>query len=174
MAQDILNSSALSKSWFIWKTLTVGGVPKDELLKRLADGDFSVNDSAKDIMGKPAFTTSAEPKEVSFVRLKVIDFGFTVMPTTVRLFDRDRLAQFNLDLCESEDGPHIRPADVDQPRGTWYWIAMNPIIGSGGGPRVFDIERDVGGRRWLGARLARPDDYWYLGDRFVFRLRKRK
>jgi len=93
-------SAAVAKTFPIWKTLLIGGVSKKELQKRLADGGDNVSDWAKDIMGKPAFVTSAEAHEASFVRVKVGDLGFTKEPTTTELFDRDRLASFGLDLCD--------------------------------------------------------------------------
>ncbi|MBI4118903.1 MAG: hypothetical protein HY452_01410, partial [Parcubacteria group bacterium] len=56
--------------WPIWRTLTIGGVPKDELLARLRKG-FFVSDWAKDIMSKPEFTTLPESTEIQLARATV-------------------------------------------------------------------------------------------------------
>jgi len=161
---------AMENIFSVWKTLSIGGVSKDELAKRLKDGGHSVSDWAKDIMGKPAFKTSAEPHEISFVRLKVRDFGFIESPTTTELFARAK--EQGLDLCEAEDGPHLRLALTDQPRGDWFWVAMEPMADSDGGPRVFYVERRADGRRWLFADCASPGSRWDLEDEVVFRFRK--
>jgi len=154
----------------VWRTLSTGGVSKADLLKRLKDGDVYVSDWARDIMGKPAFKTSAEPQEISFVRLKVADLGFTQGPTTKELFARAKAQGF--DLCEAEDGPHLRLSLIDQPRGDWFWVAMEPILDSVGVPYVFGVERNVGDERWLDASYASPSGRWYLEGPIVFRLRK--
>lgn len=161
-----------TKSWPVWKTLRVGGVPKDELLKRLKEGSYLVSSWAKNIIGQPLFTTSPEPAEVAFVRAKVRDLGFRTRPTTPALFDRDRLAGLGLDFCQAEDGPHLRLALQDQPAGDLFWVVMEPITDSDGFPGVFYIERYDDGLRWLDAYVVNPYYRWYLEDGIVFRLRK--
>ncbi len=165
-------SAAVAKIFRIWKTLPVGGVSKKELQKRLADGNFYVSDWAKDIMGKPAFTTSAEAHEVSFVRVKIGDLGFTKEPTTTELCSRERLAGFGLDLCEPEDGPSLRLAVSDEPKNDWFWVGMLPITVSVGDPKVFFVGRRDGGEQWLRASCADPSHRWHLSHEIVFRLRK--
>jgi hypothetical protein len=157
----------------IWKTIIIGGVSKEELLKRLKQNGIYVSDWAKDIMRKSAFKTSAEPHEISFIRVKVAGLGFTgftEMPTTTELFARAK--EQGLDLCEAEDGPHLRLALVNQPKGDWFWVAMESIIGSGGGPSVFCVGRHGAGERWLDADYTCPDDRWALVHELVFRFRK--
>ncbi|MBI4120113.1 MAG: hypothetical protein HY454_01475 [Parcubacteria group bacterium] len=152
----------------VWRTLTIGGVSKDELVRRLGDG-FYLSNWAKDIMSKPEFVTAPEPHEVSLARVKVRGFGFNETPTTTKLFDRIKEVG---DLCPAEVGPHLRLVDKDQPKRTWYWVAMEPITDSDGDPNIFDVLRDDGGRRWLNARYARPGRRWDLEDEIVFCLSK--
>ena len=156
----------------IWMTVAIGGASREDLLMRLEKKGFYVSDWARDIMAKPAFVTSTEPREVSFVLPRVKDLGFTEMPTTRELFGEERLARLGLGLCEPEDGPHLRLADENQSRGTWYWLAMRPITGSGGHPYVFSVERYGDGGQWLSASIANPDNRWSLENGIVFRLRK--
>ncbi|PIX62172.1 hypothetical protein COZ45_02585, partial [Candidatus Uhrbacteria bacterium CG_4_10_14_3_um_filter_41_21] len=58
---------------------------------------------------------------------------------------------------------------VDQPAGEWLRIAMEPIVGSDGAPRVFDVAH-VGGVRWLSASNGHPDYGWSPDDLWVFLL----
>ena len=88
----------------IWRTLTIGGVSKDELATRLGDG-FYISNWAKDIMSKPEFTTLPESTEIYLVRAKIKDLGFTKAPTTTELFARIKEVG---ELCPAEVGPHLR------------------------------------------------------------------
>ncbi|MBI4118748.1 MAG: hypothetical protein HY452_00610, partial [Parcubacteria group bacterium] len=152
----------------VWRTLTIGGVSKDELKARLGDGLY-VSDWAKDIMSKPEFTTLPESTEIQLARATVKDLGFKKEPTITELFTRIKEVG---DLCPAEVGPHLRLTDTDQPKNSWYWVAMEPITGSGGVPVVFDLRPSDGGRRWLRTDCIYPDRRWFLGSTVVFRLCK--
>lgn len=152
----------------LWRTLTIGGVPTDKLLKQLGDG-FFVSNWAKDTMSRPEFITLPEPTEIQLGKVKVKDLGFTEMPTTTELFARIKEVG---DLCPAEAGPHLRRADKDQPKETGYWVAMEPIADSDGHPFVLRVDRDVDGGRWLFTDCADPDDRWRLEREIVFRLSK--
>lgn len=152
----------------VWRALTIGGVSKDDLITRLGDG-FYVSDWAKDIMSKPEFTTAPEPDNIQLVRIQVRDLGFTDLPTTAELFARIKEVG---ELCPAEAGPHLRLALTDQPKGDWFWVAMEPITVSDGDPHIFDIKRNDDGKRWLYAYDAVSGSRWDLGDEIVFCLRK--
>ena len=151
-----------------WKTLTIGGISKDELLKRLEDG-FFVSDWAKDIMSMSGFTTLPEPTNIQLARAKVKDLGFTEMPTTDELFARIEKVG---DLCPAEVGPHLAIQYKDQPNGEVLWVAMERIPGSGDGPDVFGVGRRGGGALWLDGGWAGPGGRWLLVSRILVRLRK--
>ena len=159
-------------NWPVWQKLMIGGKSREDLLAALKKGGFTVSDWAKDIMGKDAFTTLPKPKEIEFVRVKVGDLGFTNsnrLPTTTEIFTRAK--ELGLSLCPTEVGPHLRLSMKDEPEGDIFWVAMEPIVGSGGNPNVFYLRRDRGGR-WLRASYALPGDRWFLGDGVVFSLGK--
>lgn len=154
-------------SWPLWRKLTIGGVASKRLEEQLKDGGFYVSERAGDIMTRLA--ALAEPLELDLGRATVREMGFASPPTTRELFGRIREVG---DLCPAEVGPHLRLADKDQPSGEWYWVAMVPIAGSYGHPRVFSVERDGGGLRRLYAPCVSPGDRWRLEYMVVFRLRK--
>lgn len=159
-------------AWSVWRTITIGGVSKGDLASRLKDG-FFVSDWARDIMGnKRAFTTLPESTGIALVQVKVADLGFTKEPTTTELYQRAR--ERGLNLCPAEVGPHLRLADADQKRGTWYRVAMEPISGSDGVPLVFDVGRHEDGHRWLDTGYADPGDRWNLDLTIVFSVPVRK
>ncbi|MEK7501035.1 MAG: hypothetical protein AAB642_02835, partial [Patescibacteria group bacterium] len=152
----------------IWKTPTIGGVPRDELLKLLQNEGHDVSDWARDIMSQPAFTTSSEASEITLIRIKVKNLGFTYYPTTIQLFARIKEVG---DLCPAEVGPYLCALN-DQPKGDWFWIAMEPITGPDGDPRVFSVRRRDDGKLWLSAVYTSPGSQWGLECEIVFRLRK--
>jgi hypothetical protein len=159
-----------SKEFAVWKTITIGGVSRDELLMKFEAGGNDVSNYAKDIMSKDAFTTAKEPIELQLARVKVRDLGFTKRPTTSAIWARIR--ELGHDLCPSEVGPRLRLTYEDQPNGDIFWVAMEQITDSRGGPDVFGLERRGDGRRWLDALWANPDRAWHLDGEIVFVLRK--
>lgn len=122
--------------------------------------------------------------KVTTVRLRVAGLGFTEGALTREIIgserDRDlfgnsapftggRGKQLGLDLCPPDVGPHLRLEYTDQPPGERLYVAMKPITGSDGEPRVFVIAHDSAGLS-LDAARARSDDKWAMDDTFVFCL----
>ena len=147
----------------------VGGKSKDQLLAELKAGGYDVSDWAKDIMSKPAWKPGKK-QTVKFARAKISELGFTKNPTTREVWAR--IQELGHNLCEPGDGPAIRLALKDQPRGDYFWTAMEQIAGSHGGPRVFYVKRSGDGKRWLHTYWVGPGDEWSLVSEVVFRLCK--
>ncbi|MGI8420381.1 MAG: hypothetical protein ACR2LN_07125, partial [Candidatus Levyibacteriota bacterium] len=80
--------------------------------------------------------------------------------------------ELGLDLCPAEVGPRMRLAEINQPIGDYYWIAMKQLADSRGNPGVFLVERDESGP-WLRGDWARPGNEWGPRRGFVFSLRKK-
>jgi|GEM_PF-1016537 len=153
----------------VWKTITIGGVPKDKLVKQLQDGGYDVGDWAKDMVSKPAFTTLPQQQTITLARACVRDFGFTAKPTTNELWARIKQVG---ELCPAEAGPHLRLQFPDQKKGDICWLAMEQITDSDGYPDVFSVERSDDGDRWLIGDCAFPGYRWDLDLVLVFVLRK--
>lgn len=153
----------------IYLETEVGGKSKDELLAEIEREGMFTSDWAKDIMSKDAWKPG-EKATVKFARVKVSDLGFTKNPTTREIWAR--VKELGHSLCEPADGPALRLALTDQPKGDYFWTAMEQITASDGSPFVFCVERFDGGGRWLIADWTSPDDEWSLGSGIVFRLRK--
>lgn len=161
---------AAMPTWPVWRGLEIGCVASKQLLDDLKRDGCQVSEWARNIIGKPAFTTLRTLTTIELVRIKVRDLGFTEEPTTTELFARAK--KCGLDLCLAEVGPHLRLVDKDQPRGTWYWIAMKPITDSDGSLIVFYVRRGGDGGRWLLTNIAHPKYHWLLDYAIVFVLRK--
>lgn len=156
----------------VFLEIETGGKSREELLAEIASAGMFASDYSKDIMSKEAWKPGKKEK-VKFARAKVSDLGFTdpnKLPTTTEIWARIR--ELGHSLCEPQDGPAIRVAFKDQKRGDYFWAAMEQITDSGGNPRVFCVERDGVGRRWLSTNWVDPDSQWALDDEVVFRLCK--
>lgn len=155
-----------------WR-LEIGGKSDtaDGLVSSIEDVGMRVSDWAKDIMRTQKFAEAlrADAKPVDLVLLEVSDLGYAKGGTTKQIFGRGN--ELGLDLCDSRVGPYQRMADRDQEMNTWYWIAMDPMTGSGGDPHVFGLERSEGGI-WLDGAWMGPGHRWHPGRRVVFSLRK--
>ncbi len=149
----------------VWKTITVGGKSRDELLAALETGGFKVGDWSKDMMTKKSFVITPKPVEVDLVAATVAELGFPLGATTRQI--RDRIKKIGGSLCPPDLAAHLRLAYADQPRGEYLWVAMEQITVSGGYPGVFGVDHDDVGR-WLFSSGARPDDRWRPSDRIVF------
>jgi len=150
-----------------WKTIKLGtGLKTAEEFRRvLRDGEFRLSDWASDILGKPAFKAADEETEVDLVKVTVAELGFKKGARRNQIYERAK--ELGLGLCPPEVGPQLRLQYQDQPNGEWILVAMEPIIDSGGGPRLFRVGRDDSGL-WLSSRWGDPDDFWYPGHQWVF------
>ena len=172
----MLRQSALltstSLAFPVYLEIEVGGKTKETILAELQQPDFFVSDGAQNIISQPAFK-SGKKEKVKFGRATVREFGFSDpqnLPTTREVWAR--IVELGHSLCKSCDGPAIRKALKDQPKGDYFWIAMEQIADSDGDPSVFYFKRDDDGERWLDAWWVNPDGKWLLGSTVVFRLRK--
>jgi len=150
-----------------WKTIKLGtGLKTAEEFRRvLRDGEFRLSDWASDILGKPAFKAADEETEVDLVKVTVVELGFKKGARRNQIYERAR--DLGLELCPPEVGPQLRLQYQDQPNGEWILVAMEPIVDSDGGPRLFDVGR-YGSGLWLDGGWGNPDLFWSADSRWVF------
>ncbi len=148
----------------------IGGKTKEQLKLELEQAGVEVTSYAQDMMRSPDFTTLPVAQMLPTVRLKVGDLGFSNYATTDQLYKKAQ--ELGLDLCPAEVGPRMRLAEINQPIGDYYWIAIKQLADSRGNPGVFLVERDESAP-WLGGGWARPGNEWGPRRGFVFSLRKK-
>lgn len=151
----------------VWKTLKLGTGLKtaDDFRSAIKAIGHNIGNWGNDILGKPAFTASAEESEVDLVIRSVAELGFENGATRKQIYDR--ALELGLQLCPSEVGPQLRLQYLDQPKGEWLLIAMEPIADSDGDLSVFRVGHDVGAQ-WLCASYGRPGIRWGADSRWVF------
>lgn len=146
----------------------IGGQSKEDLIKEIK-AKFKVSDYAESMLKNADFTVSQEKENLTLIRLKVQDLGFSSGATTKEIFEKAE--ELGLELCPAETGPQLRKQYLNQPLNEWLRIAMKPIPGSDGDPSVFILGR-YGGGLWLSFDWTGPDNRWIPGSEVVFRLRQ--
>lgn len=157
--------------WPIWKVVKLGTGLKtaNEFRKALRAEGNKINDWGKDILGKSAFKAASEPTKIELVLVTVAKLGFNKGAYRKDIYKR--ALKLGLALCPNEVGPQLRLQYMDQPKGEWLRIAMEPLADSDGDLHVFDVGRGEYGF-WLGADGGRPDGFWVAGSVWVFAGRK--
>lgn len=163
------------RKWKIWKTIRLGLMPRigDAICDDLKSSNYLVSDSAKDLLGKQAYTDSLVSKEmdVDLVVVTTVELGFKNGATRKDIYDRAN--ELGLDLCPAEVGPALRKAYLDQPSGDdeWILIAMEPIADSRGRLSMFSLDHFDDDERYLATDDGDSYDKWW-DNPWVFLLRK--
>lgn len=173
--------SERKKNWVVWRTIEVGGKSVQVLERELEQKGIYFHKYARKMMHSQDFVTLGSPEQISLVRLKVSDLGFSSLgPTRDQIYQRAQ--DLGLDLCPPEVGPELRLQHDGQPSGERLYMGMKPIglpdedYFSQLDPFVFVVERDKYNRRKDGIMLIglflTTSIHMRLGDEFIFRLRK--
>lgn len=129
-----------------------------------------ISDDVYDLLvDNRAFTVATEEIEVELVTVTVAELGF---PKGVIYAVIYTLAQeHGHALCPLELGPRLRLEYLDQPRGEWLLIAMEPLLGSEGYPSVWYVGRGTR-NLWLRSNHGELDHFYDVDSRWVFCRRK--
>lgn len=152
----------------MWRTLTVGAKPVEEILKLLDSKAFPTKVWAVLMVKDRDFSICEQIKNLKLCFVSVRDLGFSERPNTKQLHDRAR--EFNLSLCPPEVGPLLWISSEEVERT--FNIAMDPIF-DGGGMRIFKLVFAKGtkfhGLHPIPAGLN-SNKKWNLDTKFVFVL----
>jgi hypothetical protein len=154
-----------------WKIIKLGtGLRNaDDFRQALKSAGCNSGDWVRDILGKSAFSVATSEIELELVVVSSGDLGYTEAATRADIYARAQT--HGLSVCPAEVGPQLRLQYKDQPNGEWCIIAMEPIAGSDGVHKVFDVKRDGFGL-WLDGSYGHPGSLWAPGSRWVFCRRK--
>lgn len=135
----------VERKFEIWKTINLGTGLKTtgDFCKAMKNGGINISDWVSDILGKPAFTTTAEAAEVDLVKVTVAELGFKEGARRDQIYGRAK--ELGFEICLPEVGPQLRLQYLDQPKGEWIFVGMEPILDSDGGPSVFCVGRNDSG-----------------------------
>ena len=147
-----------------WKTIKLGTQKTvEDLSQALRDDDFRIGANAAQILKD--IQLAENETEIELVLLTVRDLGFKESARRDDIYER--AGDLGFDLVPGEVGPQLRLQYTNQRMDEWMALAMRPIAGSAGDPRVFYVGRNDGGR-WLHGRYGYPDSMWGSYDHWVF------
>jgi len=171
--------SERERKWEVWRTIEAGGKSVQVLKRELEQKGIFFHKYALKMMQRKDFVTLTSPEQISLVRLRVSDLGFSLPPTVAQIYQKAR--ELSLDLCPPEVGPELRLKYDGQP-GESLYVGMEQIgvpdeeYFNQPDPLVFVLERDKYNRKSDGIQLIglflSSSMHMQLGDEFVFRLRK--
>ncbi len=152
------------------ENVEIGGKSAEQLISEMEAAGINISDYARSmLLNKKEFIPTANPEDMTLIRLTVADLGFKSNATTDQIYERAQA--LSLELCPTDTGPNYRLKYRNQPLNEWIYMGMEQITDSDGYSRVFDLGRDGDGL-WLREAWARPGRAWAPDDEFAFRLRK--
>ena len=147
--------------------LTIGGVSKADLRRRLGAASVSLNAYAEVLFDAQEFTVSEGPQRLRLVTLSLDDLDLPTGASLPVIFERAEILGYA--LCPLEVAPHLRLRFLDQPPGPYLTVASPRLRpGDMDFPAGFYLRRLDDGL-WL--RGYRTDDEWFWPpdfSRFVF------
>lgn len=159
-------------------TLRIGGVSKEEWLRRLQESGVRLNDAARTLFADARFTTSLSDSVVETVEVSVSALGFATGATFEAILGRAAL--LGLLPCPLELGPALRLQFTDQPEGFLgqppsqfrappgsVTLASVPLADDDETPKGFYLRR-IEGHLWLRGYRSWPGHVWSPQDVFVF------
>lgn len=145
--------------------LTIGGVPKGELLARLHEAGIQFNEYAKILFEDPAFSPDAPAERVELVRVKPIALGLTNPYSLETVLAR--AAKHGLSPCPLHLGPFLRLAHLNQPAGPYLTVASARPKNDETYPAGFYV-RNFENSLWLRGYRASGDCNHPPENEFVF------
>ncbi|MFO0603078.1 MAG: hypothetical protein U0324_07885 [Polyangiales bacterium] len=159
-------------------SLSVGGVPKPELLARLLRAGVRLNPLADALFADLRFVPAPTASRVALARVSVASLGLPDGGTFAELVAQATAR--GLALCPMELGPHLRLAFTDQPEGAVgqaatvhrappgaITVASAPLCEDDDVPKGFYLRR-IEGTLWLRGYTAGPEHVWRPEDELVF------
>ncbi len=144
--------------------------------KNVESNGHKVSEWSSDLLVHPKtkFTCASKEEQWDLYAASNHDMGFTTRATRERIYARmfSQELGWNIEKLPAEIGPALRVAYTDQPRGEWLLVSMDPLTGSSGALRLFDVERRGGGESWLHANFGLPGYGWDPGVLWVVGRRK--
>ncbi len=149
----------------IFKTITLGGITKEELLDQLIKQGIQFNAYAKTLFADPEFLVSEKIETVNLVKVNSLELGLT-KPSYYK--DIVAIAEAKgLKLCPLNLAAFLRLECLDQAEGPYLHIASAKPKQDEEYPTGFYI-RNLEGVLWLRGYRSSDDWEWPVDSEFVF------
>lgn len=155
----------------IYRDVYIGGLAKDELLKKLSENKIGFNELAVKFINHNEFKLYPCKLKLQTVEISVSDLGFSNGTTTEDICKKSHELGFS--ICPHELGIHLRLQYIDfhQPiesqKGNWQNIILKGDFDEPGFTIGFYLRHREDGF-WLRGYKASLDYIWEPVDRFIF------
>jgi hypothetical protein len=170
----VLDGQHIHNKFFpIWKTIKLGtGLHcAEDIQYALNRKNVYYDECANKMFFSSSFSVSDEEVDLDLIIVSVSELGLEDKSSRNDVIER--ALSLGLSLCPAEVGPQLRLQYLEQPRGEWLQVAMEPIYDACGLPSVFTIVHEDD-ECWLEGNTFRSNTYWSGDAQFVFALPSRK
>ena len=160
-----------SNNKLIYRDVHIGGIAKEELLKKLSQNKIGLNELAVKFINHHEFKISLSKEKLQTVEISVSDLGFSDGATTEEICKKSHGLGFS--ICPNELAIHLRLQykDFNQPieaqKGNWQNIIIKGHFDEPGFTLGFYLRHREDGF-WLRGYKASLDYIWEPVDRFIF------
>lgn len=137
------------------KTIELTPKTPEQYTKELVDAGNQMSTYTGQMLNKIEPLQTPEP--INLVSFSLKQLGFPSSATLQEIYDKAQ--SLGLELCPPQVGPELRLNYTDQPSGEYLVIAMNPITGAGGNPRLFRVYQNDS-VSWLDNGYGKLDNRW--------------
>lgn len=164
------------------RIIQIGGLTKQQLLKKLGEQGVLINELGLKLFEDERFVASTHVKEIKLVEVTVQELGYKSGAKLEQIFGQ--ACQKGLELCPLETGPYLRLQYLDQSEETTDALSGGNKAPSGSltvASPVFSEEsqvpkgfylRKLDDQLWLRGYTSAEQHVFSSADRFVFAYRK--
>ncbi len=145
--------------------IKVGGVNKQELLRKIYDSSIGMNDYAHTLFKDEKFTITPVVTEINVIETSVSDLGYKDGALYSEIMDS--ALEKGFELCTLELAPHLRLQYTTQDDGPYLTVASNKTRNDETYPNGFYL-RNNDDFLWLRGYRATSDWIWDSNSRFAF------
>lgn len=151
-------------------TITVGGEGVWRLEDKLKESGIQFSVDVKDVLNSIEFTTLEKAQEMTFVKLRIADLGFTENPEVYQI--KNRATQLGLAFCPPEFGLGYRLKYKNQPLDEQIDIPMDGIKRINNNWILGSIEQEGKIYPWLDVDyVSLEKDKWNIEDEIVLAIK---
>lgn len=140
--------------------------------------NYQISDYAVNLIVHPEFAGSIvrAEEDIDFIIASNVDLGYPLGCTREQSY-KAGIEDFGFDLCEASDVMDIRFSYLNQPKGEWLLLAMEPITSAEDEQNIALDEHNIfllscdEQALWLGAGFGHPDHFYDGKTKWIFRYR---
>ena len=151
----------------VFKEISVGGLTKEELLKKLVSKNIQFNKYANLLIEDPSFVSSDSVEKIKLAKVNLVDLGLTKPSTYEDIVSKAE--ELGLKLCPLILAAYLRLEYLEQPEGPYLKVASPKVGNSDDYPRGLYL-RHTDKILWLRGFCASDDWEYQLDMEFIFQL----